>query len=165
MDWAKQLARRKEEGDDEDEEDDFMPQGLLGGGFLLPSLDSLVRLERIGKEWEGALAKVASGIEFYVLGTRLLGDDLQYAGTLLGKALQGTTLSQREARTLRRTAKDLVTVVPVVLILIVPLTPVGHVLVFSFIQRFFPDFFPSPFTERRQNLMKMYNALEKKERP
>jgi hypothetical protein len=40
------------------------------------------------------------------------------------KAASGTTLSPREARTLRRTAKDLVTAVPVVVILLVPLTPV-----------------------------------------
>jgi hypothetical protein len=83
----------------------------------------------------------------------------QYGFSLLLKALQGSTLSQREARTLRRTAKDLVTVVPVVIILIIPLTPIGHVLVFSFIQRIFPDFFPSPYTERRQNLMKLYDAI------
>jgi hypothetical protein len=41
----------------------------------------------------------------------------------------------REVRTLRRTAKDVVTFVPFIVILIIPLTPVGHVLVFSFIQR------------------------------
>ena len=38
-------------------------------------------------------------------------------------------------RTLRRTAKDLLTFIPFIVILLVPLTPVGHVLVFSFIQR------------------------------
>ena len=133
--------------------------GVWLGPLLVPSLDSLVRLERIGKQWEGALAKISSGAEFYILGTRLLGDDLQYARTLLGKALQGTTLSQREARTLRRTAKDLITVVPVVVILLIPLTPIGHVLIFSFIQRIFPDFFPSTYTERRQNLLKLYEAI------
>ena len=128
--------------------------------FLLPSWDSLLRLERVGKQWEGALAMASQGVEFYVLGTRLLGDDIQYAGSLLQKAaLQGTTLSQREARTLRRTAKDLVTVVPVIVILVIPLTPIGHVLVFSFIQRIFPDFFPSTYTERRQNLFKLYEAI------
>ena len=127
--------------------------------LLLPSWDSLLRLERVGKQWEGALSKVSQGVEFYVLGTRLLGDDIQYAGSLLLKALQGTTLSQREARTLRRTAKDLVTVVPVIIILVIPLTPIGHVLVFSFIQRIFPDFFPSTYTERRQNLFKLYEAI------
>ncbi|CAN0324313.1 unnamed protein product, partial [Hapterophycus canaliculatus] len=39
---------------------------------------------------------------------------------------------------------------------------VGHVLVFSFIQRFFPNFFPSTYTDRRQNLLKMYTEVEKK---
>lgn len=84
---------------------------------------------------------------------------VQYASSLLVKALRGETLSPREARTLARTAKDLVTAVPCVVILIIPLSPIGHVLVFSFIQRIFPDFFPSPFTERRQNLKKLYEAV------
>ena len=61
---------------------------------------------------------------------------------------------------LRRILKDLVTLVPFVVILIIPLSPLGHVLVFTFIQRFFPDFFPSCYTERRQNLVKLYAAAE-----
>ncbi|CAN0433290.1 unnamed protein product, partial [Laminaria digitata] len=75
---------------------------------------------------------------------------------------QGSILKPREVRTLRRTAKDCVTFIPFVIILIIPLSPVGHVLVFSFIQRFFPDFFPSTYTDRRQNLLKMYTEVEKK---
>jgi hypothetical protein len=102
---------------------------------------------------------VRSGLEFYSRGTKLFGDDLRYATALCVKAVQGSTLSPREARTLRRTAKDTLTLIPVTIILIIPLTPVGHVLVFSFIQRIFPDFFPSTFTERRQNLMKLYEAI------
>ncbi len=43
-------------------------------------------------------------------------------------------LLNREVNTLRRTGKDLLTLVPFTIILIIPLTPVGHVLVFSFIQ-------------------------------
>ena len=46
------------------------------------------------------------------------------------------------------------------IILIIPLTPIGHVLVFGAIQRFFPDFFPSCFTERRQNLLQLYESTE-----
>jgi hypothetical protein len=44
--------------------------------------------------------------------------------------------------------------------LIIPLSPVGHVLVFGAIQRFFPDFFPSCFTEQRQNLLQLYETTE-----
>jgi len=47
-----------------------------------------------------------------------------------------------------------------VIILIIPLTPVGHVFVFGAIQRFYPDFFPSMFTERRQNLLQLYESTE-----
>lgn len=36
---------------------------------------------------------------------------------------------------LRRTARDLLTFIPFIIILIVPITPLGHVLVFGFIQR------------------------------
>lgn len=60
----------------------------------------------------------------------------------------------------RRTFKDIITFIPVVIILIIPLSPVGHVLVFGAIQRFFPDFFPSCFTEQRQNLLQLYETTE-----
>ena len=30
---------------------------------------------------------------------------------------------------------------------------------FSFIQKFFPDFFPSTFTERRQSVMRIYRDI------
>ena len=62
----------------------------------------------------------------------------------------GYSLKARETKILRRIGKDTLTVIPFVIILIIPLSPLGHVLVFSFIQRFFPDFFPSQFTESRQ---------------
>jgi hypothetical protein len=86
----------------------------------------------------------------------------QYAFWLISRAAQGYTLKPREVRTLRRTAKDLLTMIPFTIILIIPLTPVGHVLIFSLIQRVFPNFFPSTFTDRRQNLSKMYEEIEKK---
>jgi hypothetical protein len=54
------------------------------------------------------------------------------------------------------------TLVPFTVILIIPLTPVGHVLAFSFIQKFFPDFFPSFFTEKRLNLKKLFQEIESK---
>lgn len=85
---------------------------------------------------------------------------MQYALKLVLKAALGVTLQPREVRTLRRTLKDVVTFVPFAIILIIPLSPVGHVLVFSFIQRFFPDFFPSPYTDRRQNLVRIYQSVE-----
>jgi hypothetical protein len=60
----------------------------------------------------------------------------------------------------RRTFKDIITFIPVVIILIIPLSPVGHVLVFGAIQRYYPNFFPSCFTEQRQNLLQLYENAE-----
>jgi hypothetical protein len=51
------------------------------------------------------------------------------------------------------------TFVPFAIILVIPLTPVGHVLIFGFIQRYFPDFFPSQFNARRQDMVKRYETL------
>lgn len=70
--------------------------------------------------------------------------------------------SHREVNAIRRTGKDLLTIIPFTIILIIPLTPVGHVLAFSFIQKFFPDFFPSFFTEKRLNLKKLFQEIESK---
>ena len=106
--------------------------------------------------WE----KTKTGLLFYVKGVELLWNDLIYSLRLIGRALQGYTLQPREVRTLRRSFKDIITFIPVVIILLIPLTPIGHVLVFGAIQRVFPDFFPSCFTETRQNLLELYESTE-----
>ncbi len=61
--------------------------------------------------------------------------------------------ARTQVMALRRTARDVLTFIPFAVILIAPLTPVGHVLIFSFLQKYFPGFFPSQFTTRRQELM------------
>ncbi|KAJ1453512.1 hypothetical protein M885DRAFT_524225 [Pelagophyceae sp. CCMP2097] len=107
------------------------------------------------------MAQVRRGLAFYFDGTRLLAADVSFCASLVAKALfEGETLGARDVRVLRRTVKDLTTAVPFIIILIIPLTPVGHIFVFSAIQRFFPDFFPSCYTERRQNLNRLYAAAE-----
>mmetsp|Transcript_15503 Transcript_15503/g.17883 ORF Transcript_15503/g.17883 Transcript_15503/m.17883 type:complete len:627 (+) Transcript_15503:206-2086(+) len=106
------------------------------------------------------IEKTKSGLAFYVKGCRLLWSDLAYAGSLIIRAAGGYTLKPREVRNLRRTFKDTITFIPVVIILLIPLSPVGHVLVFGAIQRVFPDFFPSCFREDRQNLLQLYESAE-----
>lgn len=81
------------------------------------------------------------------------------SGRLFTKAALGGTLKPREVAALRRTARDIFSFVPFVIILIIPLTPLGHVLVFGFIQRYFPGFFPSQFTNQRQDMMMRWAAM------
>merc|ERR1711988_1322557 len=102
------------------------------------------------------------GLSFYGEGTRMLVNDVQYAWRLLVKATTGTTLKAREVNVVRRTLKDLLTLIPFTIILLIPLSPVGHVLVFSFIQRFFPEFYPSCYTEKRLNLRGLFSDIQQK---
>jgi len=106
------------------------------------------------------LEQAKSGLAFYVKGCRLFWNDLMYCFGLIARAAQGYTLKPREVRNLRRSFKDIITFIPFVIILIIPITPIGHVFVFGAIQRFFPDFFPSCFTEQRQNLLQLYETTE-----
>eukprot|EP00968_Pinguiococcus_pyrenoidosus_P005802 scaffold379_cov235-Pinguiococcus_pyrenoidosus.AAC.17 len=130
----------------------------------LADADISIKLEwgPLSNFWTDLWQKVREGLKFYWLGTKIMFNDIQYAlGLIARAATTNYTLKPREVRTLRRTFKDVLTFIPFVIILIIPLTPVGHVLVFSFIQRFFPDFFPSCYTDRRQNLLKIYESIDK----
>eukprot|EP01041_Mallomonas_annulata_P006310 gene6310-12768_t len=128
----------------------------------LETQGSTVNWGTLGVLVSDTLSKIRDGLNFYGLGTRIIIGDLQYAWSLLLKAAQGYTLKAREVNAVRRTGKDVLTLIPFTIILIIPLSPVGHVLVFSFIQRYFPDFFPSCYTEKRQNLWRLYSEIERK---
>ena len=69
--------------------------------------------------------KLGAGVQFYVRGVRLLAQDAWFSLGLLSQAVSGQTLSEREARILQRTARDLLTFIPFVIILIIPLSPPG----------------------------------------
>jgi len=122
------------------------------------SLD--VARERMILTMEEALSTIREAGTFLVRGVRLLGSDVGTSMRLFLRAVFGTTLRPREVQILRRTFLDLFTFVPFMIILITPITPVGHVLVFGFIQKYFPQLFPSQFTTRRQELMQKYEELK-----
>ena len=116
-------------------------------------------LERVQRSARETGSKVSEGAEFVGRGVRLLGEDVSNSASLFSRVLLGTTLKPREVQALRRTSRDVLTFVPFIIILVAPITPVGHVLVFSFLQRYFPGLFPSQFTQRRQDLYRKYEEL------
>lgn len=111
--------------------------------------------------WTSSAKKTRDGFEFYSRGLRLYVGDFKFALRIIRRAVTGYTPSPREIRTIRRTGRDLLTLIPFTIVLLAPLTPIGHVLVFSFLQRYWPEFFPSTFSERRQALMKRHEQYEK----
>lgn len=113
-------------------------------------------------QMEGAGVKLEEGVQFFARGLRLLVSDVANASLLFSRAALGSTLKAREVSALRRTARDLLTFIPFGVILLTPLTPIGHVLIFGFLQRYFPGVFPSQFTNRRQDIMTRYDTLRAK---
>mmetsp|Transcript_69461 Transcript_69461/g.165582 ORF Transcript_69461/g.165582 Transcript_69461/m.165582 type:complete len:577 (-) Transcript_69461:161-1891(-) len=108
-----------------------------------------------------SLRKIRRGLMFQVNGVRLLYQDLQHAIRLVLKVLfLNHALQKREANVCRRAVKDLLVLVPFLVLLLIPLSPPGHMLVFSLILKVYPDFVPTPFTEHRQNVMRIYNEIK-----
>lgn len=116
---------------------------------------------QVGQFMMASSQKARDGAEFYIRGLRLFAGDARFAMRLVRRAILGYTPTPREIRTLRRTGRDLLTLIPFTIVLIAPLTPVGHVLIFSFLQRYWPEFFPSTFSERRQAMMKRHEQYMK----
>ncbi|KAL7571724.1 hypothetical protein ACA910_002824 [Epithemia clementina (nom. ined.)] len=140
----------------QDQMNDFKRR--LGIDYLITGL-SFDR-EALMRWFAELLDKTKKTLAFYGKGCRLFWNDVVFTLSLITRAAQGYTLKPREVRTIRRTFKDVLTFIPFVIILLIPLSPVGHVLVFGAIQRFFPGFFPSCFTEQRQNLLQLYETAE-----
>lgn len=109
------------------------------------------------KGWQ----KLRCGLSFYGNGSRILAQDIQHVVKLILKAVfLKQRIRSREAQVCYRAVKDILVLLPVLVILLIPLSPPGHVFVLSLLTKIFPDFFPSPFTERRQNVMKVYNEIK-----
>jgi hypothetical protein len=132
--------------------------GIQDGGDS-PALSLEIQTERFKASVNDAGSKLKEGAVFLFRGFKLLFSDLGATGRLFGVALLGTSLKPREVQTVRQTFLDLFTFIPFIIILITPITPLGHVLVYSFIQKYFPVLFPSQFTARRQALMQKYDEL------
>ena len=131
--------------------------GIADDGLASMSIELMS--ERAKNTVDESFGKLTEGAEFMARGVKMLGGDIVSSGRFFGKAVFGTTLRPREVQTIRRTTLDIFTFVPFIIILIIPLTPIGHVLIFSFIQKYFPALFPSQFSLRRQELMKKYEEL------
>jgi hypothetical protein len=135
--------------------------GITEDGGAGKDLSLGMLAEKCARSVRDAGGKVTDGAEFLSRGVRLLGEDVSGSLTLFSRTLSGSTLKPREVQTLRRTSRDLLTFIPFIVILIAPITPVGHVMVFSFLQRYFPGFFPSQFTSRRQELFRRFEELRR----
>jgi len=96
---------------------------------------------------------------FCVRGLRITWGDISESAGLLVRAVSGCGLQQQEASLIKRTISDCFMLVPYGIIMIIPLSPPGHVFAFSLLNRVFPGAVPSGFTAQRQDIDELYARI------
>ncbi|KAJ8420708.1 hypothetical protein Cgig2_026104 [Carnegiea gigantea] len=93
-------------------------------------------------------------------GTQLLAIDVAAAMGLLRRAIIGDELTEKERKFLRRTLTDLASVVPIGVLMLLPVTAVGHAAMLAAIQRYFPALIPSTYGSDRLDLLRQLEKMK-----
>ncbi|XP_027936616.1 uncharacterized protein LOC114191570 isoform X1 [Vigna unguiculata] len=93
-------------------------------------------------------------------GTQLLAIDVAAATGLLRRALVGDELTEKEKKTLKRTLTDMASVVPIGVLMLLPVTAVGHAAMLAAIQRYVPALIPSTYAPERLDLLRQLEKVK-----
>ncbi|KAH0887824.1 hypothetical protein HID58_050253 [Brassica napus] len=93
-------------------------------------------------------------------GTQLLAFDSAAAMELLRRSVIGDELTEKEKKALRRTVTDLASVVPIGVLMLLPVTAVGHAAMLAAIQRYVPGLIPSTYGPERLNLLRQLEKVK-----
>ncbi|XP_072953403.1 uncharacterized protein [Typha angustifolia] len=96
-------------------------------------------------------------------GTQLLAVDTAAAMVLLKRSLSGDELTEKEKKALQRTLTDLASVVPIGILMLLPVTAVGHAAILAFIQRYVPALIPSTYSQERLDLLRQLEKMKEME--
>ncbi|CAD6264441.1 unnamed protein product [Miscanthus lutarioriparius] len=110
-----------------------------------------------------SVEKVKETTTTVLQGTQLLAIDTGAAMGLLKRALIGDELTQKEKQALQRTLTDLASVVPIGILMLLPLTAVGHAAILAFIQRYVPSMIPSTYAPDRLDLLRQLEKVKEME--
>ncbi|KAK7278701.1 hypothetical protein RJT34_23737 [Clitoria ternatea] len=93
-------------------------------------------------------------------GTQLLAIDVAGAMGLLRRAMTGDELTEKEKKTLKRTLTDMASVVPIGVLMLLPVTAVGHAAMLAAIQRYVPALIPSTYAPERLDLLRQLEKVK-----
>lgn len=96
-------------------------------------------------------------------GTQLLTTDIAAATVLLKRSASGEELTEREKKVIKRTMLDLASVIPIGLLMLLPVTAVGHAAILAAIQRYVPSLIPSAYARERLELMQQLEQVREME--
>ncbi|KAJ1700513.1 hypothetical protein LUZ63_000292 [Rhynchospora breviuscula] len=96
-------------------------------------------------------------------GTQLLATDVAAATELLRRSVTGDELTEKEKKALQRTLTDLASVIPIGILMLLPVTAVGHAAILAFIQRYVPALIPSTYAPERLDLLRQLEKVKEME--
>ncbi|MCL7031229.1 hypothetical protein MKW94_008629 [Papaver nudicaule] len=126
-----------------------------GGGLVVQKKESF-----IGK----SIDKMKEAGTDVWQGTQLLAIDTSTAVGLLQRILTGDELTVKESKALRRTITDLASVIPIGILMLLPVTAVGHAAMLAAIKRYVPSMIPSTYGPERLDLWRKLEKVKEMER-
>ncbi|XP_057773078.1 uncharacterized protein LOC130992458 [Salvia miltiorrhiza] len=102
---------------------------------------------------KSAMKLVTASVDVW-MGTQLLFVDVSDALRFTVQRLCGRKATKRERQKLNRTLCDLATLIPVTILMLLPVSAVGHAAMFAAIKRYVPCLIPSPYSDERLDLVR-----------
>ncbi|XP_015878833.3 uncharacterized protein LOC107415073 [Ziziphus jujuba] len=141
-------------GQSENEEDVKLSDASVTQLFLVQKKENII---------EKSFGKLKEASIDVLQGTQLLAVDVTAAMGLLRRTLIGDELTEKEKKSLRRTMTDLASVVPIGVLMLLPVTAVGHAAILAAIQRYVPALIPSTYGTERLDLLRQLEKVKEME--
>ncbi|MED6118878.1 hypothetical protein PIB30_006667 [Stylosanthes scabra] len=107
--------------------------------------------ESVIKRYSSKLASTSADLW---MGTRLLLMDIKVAFKLLAKQAHGFKASRSQRRRLARTFTDVIVLIPMTILMLLPVTTVGHAAIIAAIKKYMPFLIPSSYSPERLDVVK-----------
>ncbi|KAK1563231.1 hypothetical protein Q3G72_024460 [Acer saccharum] len=120
----------------------------------------LVQIQKNGNIIEKSFDKLKETSTDVWQGTQLLAIDVAAAMGFLRRALVGDELTEKEKKAFRRTVTDVASVVPIGVLMLLPVTAVGHAAMLAAIQRYVPALIPSTYGSERLDLLRQLEKVK-----
>lgn len=135
--------------------------GSLAGALSLPNATTAAEgiPRRAWRQLTFALSSFRGAMGFCARGVRILARDICEVAALFKGQLRGEAMQEKDWALVKRVILDVVSLVPYTIIMIIPLSPPGHVFAFSLMKKCFPAAVPSPFTAQRQDVYEIYSRI------
>ncbi|XP_050381776.1 uncharacterized protein LOC126798767 isoform X2 [Argentina anserina] len=143
-----------------DNEEDVKPADDSSRYRNDPGATQLVKVQNKENIIERSLDKLKETSTDVWQGTQLLGIDVGAATGLLRRVLIGDELTEKEKNVLRRTMTDVASVVPIGVLMLLPVTAVGHAAMLAAIQRYVPSLIPSTYGSERLDLLRKIQKMK-----